>query len=230
MGAALRSGELGRWSARASASVNLRPAPDLRLSIGSRLVMREKPRQYVATLPDGPSSTFGRRYVFARIDRTTLSAELRLDYAFAPGLSPELFAQPFAARGDYDRFGRLQDAGGKQLLRYGQEGTSIETLSNGSFRARSTSPLVNEVGVALMLRHLARRRDRRALVTLRTPRSPHRLDRSAAGGANLFHTRVSGPIGGPNPGKPSAPRGRQRLDDAPCRSVVTSSPASPSPR
>lgn len=60
-------------------------------------------------LPDGSESTYGRRYVFSRLERSILSAELRADYAFSPGLSLELFAQPFAAGGDYHGFGELRE-------------------------------------------------------------------------------------------------------------------------
>ncbi|MFB6240049.1 MAG: DUF5916 domain-containing protein, partial [Gemmatimonadota bacterium] len=125
LGVGLRTDELGGWDASLRGSASVRPSPDLRLEFAPRLSLSEEPRQYVRTLDDGPEATYGDRYVFSRIDRTTLSAEMRASYAFDPGLSVELFAQPFAARGDYHSFGELRRPGDLGLLRYGEGGSRV---------------------------------------------------------------------------------------------------------
>ena len=129
-----RREELGGWSGTVSGGASVRPSPDLRLEFSPRLSVGEDPRQYVTTLPDGPDATGGRRYVFARIHRTTLTGELRMDYAFSPGLSLELFAQPFAASGDYHGFGELARPGDKRLRRYGEGESRIVEREDGAIR------------------------------------------------------------------------------------------------
>lgn len=129
-----RREELGGWSGTVSGGASVRPSPDLRLELSPRLTLSEEPRQYVTTLPDGPEATGGRRYVFSRIDRTTLSGELRVDYAFSPDLSLELFAQPFAASGDYYEFGELARPGDRRLRRYGEGDSRIVGREDGTLR------------------------------------------------------------------------------------------------
>lgn len=59
---------------------------------------------------------------------------LRLDYAFSPDLSLELFAQPFAASGDYYEFGELTRPGEKELRRYGEGDSRILERRERSLR------------------------------------------------------------------------------------------------
>lgn len=129
-----RTEELGGWSATMSGGASVRPSPDLRLEFSPRLTLSEDPRQYVTTLPGGPEATGGRRYVFARIDRTTLAGEARLDYAFDPDLSLEVYAQPFAASGDYHDFGELARPGAKRLRRYGEGDSRVVEREDGTLR------------------------------------------------------------------------------------------------
>jgi hypothetical protein len=64
----------------------------------------------------GPPATFGRRYIFANIDRSTYSAEVRLNYTFKPDLNLDFYAEPFAASGRYNHFGELAAARSRLLL------------------------------------------------------------------------------------------------------------------
>ena len=65
----------------------------------------------MTTLDGGGAETFGRRYVFAFIDRSTISSEVRLNYTFKPDLSLEFYGEPFAASGRYYSFGELAAPG-----------------------------------------------------------------------------------------------------------------------
>jgi hypothetical protein len=51
--------------------------------------------------------------VFAFVDRSTLSSEMRLNYAFKPDVNLEFYAEPFAASGRYYDFGQLLAAGSR---------------------------------------------------------------------------------------------------------------------
>lgn len=88
--------------------------------------------QYVATLDGGPAATFGQRYVFGTIERSTLATELRLTYAVTPQLSLELYAEPFAASGRYSRFGELPAPRSLRIQPYGTAGSTITEQADGS--------------------------------------------------------------------------------------------------
>lgn len=66
------------------------------------------PAQYVASTPDAEySATFGRRYLFADLERRELSMETRVNIALSPKVTFQLFAQPLLSAGDYLRYKQL---------------------------------------------------------------------------------------------------------------------------
>lgn len=75
------------------------------LSVRPRYDYSVTPRQYVSTLDE---LTSGPRAIFGRLTRHTVSTSFRLDMAFAPGLTLEMYAEPFAASGTYADYGRLE--------------------------------------------------------------------------------------------------------------------------
>lgn len=91
-------------------------------------------RQYLTTLPGGPASTFGSRYVFGRVDRSTYATQFRVNVTFNPDMTLDLYAEPFAASGRYDGIGELAAARGRELRRYGTDGTTMTVLADGSLR------------------------------------------------------------------------------------------------
>ncbi len=106
-------------------------------------------RQYVSAEPGGGESTFGRRFIFSHIDRTTISLQLRVNFVVTPDLSLELYGEPFAASGHYHDFGELAAAGSGDLSYYGDrltrddegnyvvEGPEPMTIPNPDFYVRS---------------------------------------------------------------------------------------------
>jgi hypothetical protein len=88
------------------------------------------PRQYVTRI-EGGTRTYGNRYVFGAIDRTTLSTKFRLNYTFSPNLTLEGYAEPFAATGHYTSMGELMAPRSRQLRVYGTDGTQVSVDSVG---------------------------------------------------------------------------------------------------
>ncbi|HEX6644992.1 MAG TPA: DUF5916 domain-containing protein [Gemmatimonadales bacterium] len=123
--------EHGGWSISLRGGIATRPAPRWSVSIDPRWSRSVTSRQYVTAVADGPAATFGTRYVFAFVDRNTLSAQLRLNYAFTPDLTLELYAEPFAASGTFRDFGELLAARSRDLRTYGTDGTSITRTDGG---------------------------------------------------------------------------------------------------
>jgi len=92
------------------------------------------PAQYVTTVAD-PAATqnFGRRYVFAPLDQTTLGVETRLNATFSPNLTFELYAQPFVSSGDYAGLMELAARRSFDFLRYGQDVGAVSRSNDGGF-------------------------------------------------------------------------------------------------
>jgi len=124
--------ELGEQTYRLSSSVSVRPSPRWQLSVAPGYLRSTDPRQYVLTRGGGPAETFGQRYIFSFIDRSELSAQLRLNYTLTPDLSLELYAEPFAASGHFYDFGELAAARSRDLLFYGTDGTTAVRQPDGS--------------------------------------------------------------------------------------------------
>ena len=81
--------------------IGMRPNPRWQMSVSPTIVREIDAKQYVATLDGGPAATFGKHYVFARIDRSTYSTQFRVNYTVKPDLTLDVYAEPFAASGAY---------------------------------------------------------------------------------------------------------------------------------
>lgn len=123
--------EFGAWRRNVSGQITLRPSPRVSVSVEPTLQSGTEPRQYVTRIVGG-TRTYGNRYVFAFIDRTTISTKLRANYAFSPNLSLEAYAEPFVATGHYSRMGELSAPRSRLLREYGTDGTTIATDSAGT--------------------------------------------------------------------------------------------------
>ena len=106
--------------------VTLRPGPQWELSISPSYEREIDTQQYVTALRGGGPATFGGRYIFADIDRSTYSAEVRLNYTFKPDLTLDFYAEPFAASGHFNRFGELAAARDRLLLPVDAETIGLE--------------------------------------------------------------------------------------------------------
>jgi hypothetical protein len=117
---------------RYSASLALRPGPRWQLSATPYYETLVEPQQYVTTVAGGRLETYGSRYVFAFIDRTTTATELRLGFTVRPDLNLDVYAEPFAASGRYYDFGELLLPGTRERLTYGvAPDTAIVTSPDG---------------------------------------------------------------------------------------------------
>jgi hypothetical protein len=95
-------GESGGWHRSANAGLTVRPAGNWTVSIGPKLSQSRTSAQYIGYADDPTAvATYGRRYIFAPVDQTTLSMETRLNVNFTPELSLEMYGQPFVSSGDY---------------------------------------------------------------------------------------------------------------------------------
>ncbi len=123
--------ELDGWLWTLGSSLSTRIGNRMEISINPRYTREDQPRQYVTSVADhgGGEGTYGVRYVFSRIARTTISSTFRMNYYFTSDFSLELYAEPYAANGKYHQHGELIKARGHDLRYYGlADGTEIEHI------------------------------------------------------------------------------------------------------
>ncbi len=130
--------EFGGWRWDVSTGVATRPAPQWQASVDPTYSRSVDPRQYIATRAGGSVSTFGQRYIFSFIERSTLSARFRLNYAVTPNFTLEGYAEPFAASGRFYDFAELPAPRSRALRVYGAPGTNttIATDTTGAHVVR----------------------------------------------------------------------------------------------
>jgi hypothetical protein len=105
--------------------IEWKPASNVTLSVSPGFERVHEDAQYVGTFDDAVATqTYGRRYVFGELDQRTFYTDLRLNWAFSPRLSLQLFAQPLVSSGDYQRFKELARPGTYDFLVYGDDGVS----------------------------------------------------------------------------------------------------------
>jgi hypothetical protein len=123
--------ELGGMTRRLSGSFSFRPGPRWQLSISPFYERLIDAQQYVSTLAGGRAETFGSRYIFAHIERSTFSSELRMGFTLKPDLNLDVYAEPFAASGRYYNYGELLAPASRERVTYGRHGTSLVEQANG---------------------------------------------------------------------------------------------------
>jgi hypothetical protein len=102
--------------------VQLKPSPAWSISVGPEYGREHTPAQYVGAISDAMAErTYGRRYLFAELRQTTVSLDVRLDVAFRPDLTLEVYAQPLLASGRFSRFGELRARRTYDFLVYGED-------------------------------------------------------------------------------------------------------------
>lgn len=111
----------------------LKASKTVTLSGGPNFTRTHSTAQYITSRADLLAlGTFGRQYIFADLDQTTLSTVLRLSWTFTPQLSFQLYLQPLFSVGKYSNLKELAKAGTYSFITYGREG-STKTESGGSY-------------------------------------------------------------------------------------------------
>ncbi len=171
--------------------LTVRPAPQWQVSITPKYERQVDTQQYVSTLAGGTPATFGTRYVFGAIDRSTYSAQLRLNYTFKPDLNLDFYGEPFAASGHYQRLGALAAARGRLLIPVEAATIGADNLDFNVRSFRSNLVLRWEWRPGSTL-YLVWQQDREADVIGRTRAGAGDLFRSfGAAGDNLFAVKAS---------------------------------------
>lgn len=121
--------------------VQLRPASNVTLNAGPAYSYSSSPYQFVTSQEDESASDFfGSRYVFADLEQRQLSMETRLGVTFTPGMSLEVFAQPFISSGRYTRFKEFAAPRSGDMRVYGEDMGTITAAGEGDERQYHVDP------------------------------------------------------------------------------------------
>lgn len=97
--------ESDSWNYNTNLNLRWRPSGRASISVGPFLTIREEDRQWVTRVTTGEQP----HYLFGRLDQTTAGLTARLDMAFTPDLTLQVYAQPFLSSGSYASFRRVTD-------------------------------------------------------------------------------------------------------------------------
>lgn len=128
----LQTNDDGADTKRVQGTFSMRPGPRWQLSVSPYYERLTEPQQYISTLTGGRPVTYDNRYVFAFIDRSTMSMEYRLGLTLKPDVNLDVYAEPFAASGHYYDYGELLAPGSRDRLTYGTSGTVLTINPDGS--------------------------------------------------------------------------------------------------
>lgn len=103
-----------------------KPNSQISFSIGPEYALNFTSYQWVGNFSDPlATSTYNTRYVFAQLDQTTVSANIRLNWIFTPTLSLQLYLQPLISVGDYEDYRELNNPPALDYKLYGTDGSTI---------------------------------------------------------------------------------------------------------
>lgn len=153
-----KADEFGGWDIGVRPSVQIRTGGRWSFEIEPRFSLQTNTRQYITTLSGGPQRTFGKRYIFSNIDRSTLSLQTRVNYSFSPDFTLELYAEPFVATGNYYSPGELPSPRSYQLDRYQvdrrtADGDYVISRSGSEFEVPDRDFLVKSFRSSMVLRY-----------------------------------------------------------------------------
>jgi hypothetical protein len=125
----------GGFSSRAEVNLGMKPASNWDIRVGPELSRSRNISQYVTSFSDvNATGTFGRRHVFATLDQSTLSMDTRVNVAFSPGLTLEVYAQPLIGIGDYGALKEFRTPGGFDFAVYGHDVGTMTRDTAGVYR------------------------------------------------------------------------------------------------
>src|SRR6267143_2881068 len=135
------------YSKDLSIGLDGRPSSSIRVTFSPELSLFHNTIQFVRAATDPlATSTYSRRYVFADLHQTTLSATTRVEWTLSPLLSFQLYAQPFASAGRFNGFKELAAPATRTYNVYGRDNASTVTPTTDPATGKIVSYTVDPDG------------------------------------------------------------------------------------
>jgi len=109
-----------------STNVEFKVLPTLTVSVGPEFSKSIFSAQWIRNFDDAAATaTYGKRYVFAHLDQTVVSANIRADWIMSPTLSFQVYLQPFIASGKFTDYKYLEKPKSYSFIKYGENGSTL---------------------------------------------------------------------------------------------------------
>ena len=106
--------------------IEYRPAANLSFSLSPYYSRVNEFAQWVNCFDDPfATATFGKRYVFAKMNQHTFGAGIRMNWIFTPELSLQLYVQPLISSGEFTNFKELKKPAAHDFMNYGEEASTF---------------------------------------------------------------------------------------------------------
>jgi hypothetical protein len=107
--------------------IQYRPSQNITVSAGPQFENERQELMYIGSY-DEPASlaTYGKQYLFSRLDYKSISANIRLNWTFTPTLSLQLYLQPLISSGAYSQYKELIKPKSDQYLLYGTRTSTLQ--------------------------------------------------------------------------------------------------------
>ncbi len=126
--------EAGGWRHNFGLNLSANISERIGVRFGPGLERRLETAQFVTSVADALDSlNFGRRYVFADLEQTTLSLETRVDLTLSPDISLQLYLEPFISTGDYEGLKGLARPRSFSFVEYGQDAGTLSQDASGLY-------------------------------------------------------------------------------------------------
>src|SRR5687768_7543134 len=136
-----RKDESGGDSRFLRLTANTRPASSVNLTFGPVISGTRSTGQFVRSVGDAlAASTYGRRYVFANLNQTTVYMDTRIEWTFTPLLSLQVYAQPFVSAGRYSDFKEFLTPKTYDFAVYGRDRGTIARDALGTYTVDPDGP------------------------------------------------------------------------------------------
>lgn len=125
------------------ANIEFKITPTLTVRVGPDISKDNFNAQWIGAFTDiTAQETFGKRYIFARLEQTTLATDIRADWIISPTLSFQVYMQPLIVSGKYSEFIALHKPKSYDFLKYGENGSTIvaNTSPSGDIESYSLDP------------------------------------------------------------------------------------------
>ncbi len=125
-------GGSGAWGENAISkeiylNVEFKVTPALTIQLGPDFSRDAFSAQWVTAFHDQTAEeTYGKRYIFANLEQSTLATEFRADWIINPRLSLQVYMQPYFVSGKYSEFKALTKPKSYDFMQFGENGSSIE--------------------------------------------------------------------------------------------------------
>jgi hypothetical protein len=110
--------------------LSFHPASNLSITFSPFYAINNEFSQWVGAFDDETAvKTFGKRYVFAKLDQKTCGAGIRLNWTFTPQLSLQFYVQPLISSGNYVEFKELAAAKTYDFNIYGEGNSTFDEVN-----------------------------------------------------------------------------------------------------